>query len=109
MATLHKHETLAVTATATATSHSPATTVASLWNYGSDFVLMSTNQDIRFTVDGQTLPVVGAGAEVGTLLRSTDIGFLLTPEEFANLKIKYVSAAARVQFEFLSGDRHRVS
>ena len=106
---LHKHETMAVTATATATVHSPSTTTAALWGYGSDLILMSTTDSIRFTVDGQTTPVVGAGAEVGTLLRSTDIGFVLTPEEFVNLKVKYVTAACRVQFEFLSGDRRRIS
>ena len=106
---LRQLETLAVTATAAAASHSPTTTLANIQAYGSDFVLMTTNQSIRFTVDGSTLPVVGAGSEVGTLLRSTDLGIILTPEEFTNLKIKYVSAAARVNFTFLSGDRHRIS
>lgn len=106
---LAKLETLAVTATAAAASHTPATSLATIQAYGSDYVLMTTNQDIRFTVDGVTLPVVGAGSEVGTLLRSTDLGIILTPEEFTNLKIKYVSAAARVNFSFLTGDRHRLS
>jgi hypothetical protein len=106
---LTKLETLAITATAAAASHSPTTTLANIANYGSDYVLMSTNQNIIFTVDGVTLPVVGSGSEVGILLRSTDLGIILSPEEFANLKIKYVTAAARVAFQFLTGDRHRLS
>ena len=106
---LTKLETLLVTATAAAASHSPVTTIAKAQNYGADYVLMSTNQNIIFTVDGSTLPVVGSGSEVGILLRSTDLGIILTLEEFANLKIKYVSAAARVAFQFLTGDRHRLS
>ena len=106
---LTKLETLLVTATAAAASHTPTTLAAKIADYGADYVLMSTNQNIYFTVDGSTLPVVGSGSEVGILLRNTDLGIILTPEEFLNLKIKYVSAAARVAFQFLTGDRHRLS
>lgn len=98
------HETKAVAGSVV----SPATTAATIREYGSDVVLMSTTADIYFTVDGQTNPVVTGGSEVGTLLRSTDLGVILTAEEFLNLKMLDVSTDARVQFEFLSGDRHRI-
>ncbi len=101
---LPKHETKAVAGSVV----SPATTLATIRDYGADAVLMSTTANIYFTTDGVTNPVVTGAAEVGTLLRSTDLGIILTPEEFLNLKMLDVTDDARVQFEFLSGDRHRV-
>lgn len=95
---LRKHETLAVAGSVV----SPATTEAQIIDYGAGAVLCSTTQDVRFTIDGLTNPVVTASSEVGTLLRSTDLGIILTPEEFLNSKWLDVSTDARVQFEFLS-------
>ena len=100
---LRAHETKAVT-----TVTAPVTTLANLQNYGADVVLCSTTADVRFTVDGITTPIITGASEVGTLLRSTDLGILLTAEEFVNSKWTSVSGTARVQFEFLSGDRHRI-
>jgi hypothetical protein len=104
---LRAHETKAVAGSVV----SPATTLANLQNYGSDVILMTSTENIRCTFDGITAPVVGAGSEVGLLLGPTGSvqALILTPEEFVNLKMLDVSTDARVQFEFLSGDRHRIS
>lgn len=100
---LRAHETLAAAGTAVG----PATTAAQLMAYGAGAVLCSTTADVRFTVDGLTNPVITASSEVGTLLRSTDLGIMLTPEEFLNSKWLDVSTDARIQFEFLTDNFRR--
>jgi hypothetical protein len=100
---LPKHETKAITSVA-----SPATSLATLENQGAGAVLVCTNANVYFTVDSVTTPIITGASEVGTLLRSTDLGIILTPEEFVNSKWVSVSGTARVQFAFLSGDRHRI-
>ena len=102
MANVRVHETLSLTSVV-----SPATTLAQIRDYGSQFVLCSTADDVRFTLDGITTPVVTADSEVGTLLRSTDLGIIITADEFLNSKWVSVSGTARVQFEFLQGDHRR--
>lgn len=101
---LPAHETLAVAGSVV----SPARTLAQITANGGAFVWMSTTADVRFTVDGQTNPVVTGGSEVGALLRSTDLGASLTVEEFLNLRILDVSTDARVQFEFLAENKRLV-
>ena len=101
---LRAHETLAAAGTVV----SPATTAAQAREYGGgQFVLCSTTAAVRFTVDGITDPVITGTSEVGTLLRSTDLGIILTMEEFLNSKWLDVSDDARIQFEFLTGDFRR--
>lgn len=94
----YTHETLAAAGSVV----SPATTRVQLEGQGCVYALMSTTADIRFTIDGATAPVVTASSEVGTLLRSTDLGIVLTIDEFLALKILDVSTDARVQFEFMN-------
>lgn len=94
---LTPHETKAVAGSVV----SPATTAAAIREGGANRVLMTTTADIRWTCDGATDPAVGAGSEVGALLRSTDAGVLLSVTMFLNLKMLDVSTDARVQFEFL--------
>lgn len=105
---LPAHETKAVSSTVV----SPVTTAATMAAGGAAFVMMSTTNAIRFTVDGLTDPVITGGSEVGTLLSTTNEGGLthaiLTKKEFLNLRILDVSADARVQFEFLEGGRARM-
>lgn len=96
-------ETLSVT-----TGQTPATTLANLRDYGSGPVLCCTNANVYFTVDGITTPVVTGASEVGQLLRSTDLGIILTADEFLNSKWVSVSGTARVQFTFLQADRRRI-
>ena len=98
---LRAHETLAVTTVTT-----PVTTVAQMDAFGAAYVLCSTTQATRFTVDGQTDPVVTNGGEIGSLLSTTNEGglthIILTKEEFIFSRWTAVGAAARVQFEFMS-------
>lgn len=103
MANVRAHETLA----AAGSVATPTTTAAQIRDYGSEFVLCSTTADVRFTIDGITTPAVGAGSEVGCLLRSTDLGIILTSSEFLQSKWLDVSTDARIQFEFLQGDHRR--
>lgn len=98
---LRAHEVLA----AAGSVATPATTQAQIREYGSVGVVVTTDQSVRFTVDGITTPVVTGGAEIGTLLTSTDSVFL-TVEEFLNSKWLDVSTDARIQFMFL-GQRFR--
>lgn len=106
MATLTTHETKAVSSSVV----SPATTLASIQSYGVEYVLMTSTQNIRFTVDGTTDPVITGGSEVGTLLGPAGAvqAIILTTEEFLNLKMIRESSDARVQFEFLTGTRRRM-
>ena len=99
---LSKHKVLA----AAGTIVSPGTTLAQLQDAGSVQVLVTTDQNVRFTVDGLTDPVITGGAEVGILLTSSD-SVLLTAEEFVNSKWLDVSTDARIQFAFLSAVRER--
>lgn len=91
------HETLAVAGSIV----SPTTTRAAMEQTGCIYVLVSTTEAVRFTIDGATSPAVGAGAEVGTLMSSTD-KFVFTIDEFLASKFLDVSTDARVQFEFLN-------
>lgn len=100
---LKKHETLAVAGTVV----SPAGTVAQVYDMGCSHVLCSTTQSVRFTIDGQTDPVITGTAEVGTLLDSSTL-IVLTAEEWANSRWLDVSTDARVQFEFLQENRLRI-
>lgn len=105
---LRAHETLSVT-----TGQTPATTEGQLIAYGGAYVLCSTTAAVRFTVDGLTTPVITGAAEIGTLLSTTNEGglthIILTREEFLNSKWVSVTGTARVQFEFLTPDRRRIS
>ena len=105
---LAAHETKAVSNSVV----SPATTQAVLFAFGSVYALMSTTNAIRFTVDGQTDPVITGSSEVGTLLSTTGEGglthIILTIEEFLNLRMIRVASDARVQFEFLAERRREV-
>lgn len=96
------HESLAVAGSVV----SPATVAGDLAKWPVAYVLMTTTQQVRFTVDGQTDPVITASSEVGCLLDTTD-KVVLTIEEFLNLRILDVSTDARVQFEFLAQSRRQ--
>lgn len=96
------HETLAVANSVV----SPATTLAEIQKWPVAYVMMSTTQAVRFTVDGQTDPVITGSSEVGCLLSTTD-KVCLTIEEFLNLRLLDVSTDARVQFEFLAQSRRQ--
>ena len=106
MANVRVHETLSLTSVA-----SPVTTLANVHDYGSDSVLVTSNANIRFTVDGITTPVITGAAEVGALLGPTGdlTAIIITADEFINFKGVSVTGTARVQFEFLQGDRRRIS
>ena len=96
------HETLA----AAGSVATPATTAAAIAQYGVAYVLCSTTAAVRFTVDGQTDPVITGGSEVGCLLDTTD-KVVLTIEEFLNSRWLDVSTDARIQFEFLAQSRRQ--
>lgn len=98
-----QHETLSVT-----TVQGPATTRAALEAFGCEFVICTTTADVRYTIDGATTPVITGGSEVGSLLRSTDLGIILTILDFLNSKWTSVSGTARVQFEFSQGNIYRM-
>ena len=98
-----QHETLSVT-----TVQTPATTRALLEAYGCEFVICTTTADVRYTIDGQTTPVITGAAEVGSLLLAASNGIILTILDFLNSKWTSVSGTARVQFEFSQGNIHRM-
>ena len=100
------HYTLAVSAAA---SPAVAYTASLLSKFGVEYAVVSTNQNIYFTTDGATTPVITGGSEVGMLLRSTDAGYILSKEEFLNFKALNVTTAARVQFMFREGNRFTVN
>ena len=99
---LRAHEVLAVAGTVV----SPATTKALMRDYGGVQVLVTTTQNVRFTLDGLTDPGITSTAEIGHLLTSND-SLWLTADEFINSRWLDVSTDARVQFSFLGGNRER--
>ena len=99
------HYTLAVTATGAAAVPTASYTKALLDAFSVGYVIAQSSDDVWFTIDGATLPVPTADAEVGMELKSTDQGITLTAQEFLDSKWVKETDDSRVQFVFREGNR----